>query len=130
MRHACAFPVASLAPIAPRPRLRRARAPVAPSELLHSFAEEDSPLSVFCRPPPSPSHTFCRPATPPALTASPRAGTFGRVLECWDRQENERVAVKIIRTDDKNKYYQAALIEVRATPHARRIPAHPGASRR
>ena len=70
------------------------------------------------------------PPLPHTASASPRAGTFGRVLECWDRQENERVAVKIIRTDDKNKYYQAALIEARAAPHARRLSAHPGASRR
>jgi hypothetical protein len=38
-------------------------------------------------------------------------GTFGRVLECWDREEQEYVAVKIIR--NVKKYHQAAMIEVR-----------------
>ncbi len=37
-------------------------------------------------------------------------GTFGRVLECWDREEQEYVAVKIIR--NVKKYHQAAMIEV------------------
>lgn len=38
-------------------------------------------------------------------------GTFGRVLECWDRQRQECVAVKVIRNVDK--YRHAAMIEVR-----------------
>lgn len=37
-------------------------------------------------------------------------GTFGRVLECWDRQKKEYVAVKIIR--NVPKYHEAALIEI------------------
>ena len=40
-----------------------------------------------------------------------RAGTFGRVLECWDRETQEFVAVKVIR--NVKKYHQAAMIEAR-----------------
>jgi dual-specificity kinase len=38
------------------------------------------------------------------------AGTFGRVLECWDRKVKDYVAVKIVRNVDK--YRHAAMIEV------------------
>lgn len=41
----------------------------------------------------------------------PRAGTFGRVLECWDRDTKSYVAIKVIR--NVPKYHEAALIEVR-----------------
>jgi len=37
-------------------------------------------------------------------------GTFGRVLECWDREAKEFVAVKIIRSIQK--YRDAAMIEI------------------
>ncbi|KAL3650841.1 Serine/threonine-protein kinase afc3 [Castilleja foliolosa] len=37
-------------------------------------------------------------------------GTFGRVLECWDRQTREHVAIKVIRSI--SKYRDAAKIEV------------------
>lgn len=37
-------------------------------------------------------------------------GTFGRVLECWDRRRKEYVAVKIVRNVDK--YRHAAMIEL------------------
>lgn len=37
-------------------------------------------------------------------------GTFGRVLECWDRKVKDYVAVKIVRNVDK--YRHAAMIEV------------------
>ncbi|KAL9176884.1 hypothetical protein ABFS82_01G024300 [Erythranthe guttata] len=37
-------------------------------------------------------------------------GTFGRVLECWDRQTREYVAIKVIRSI--KKYRDAAKIEV------------------
>ncbi|KAJ9555744.1 hypothetical protein OSB04_010358 [Centaurea solstitialis] len=37
-------------------------------------------------------------------------GTFGRVLECWDRQNREYVAIKVIRSI--RKYRDAAMIEV------------------
>ncbi|RZC61583.1 hypothetical protein C5167_023348 [Papaver somniferum] len=37
-------------------------------------------------------------------------GTFGQVLECWDQDRNEMVAVKIIRSI--KKYREAAMIEV------------------
>ena len=39
-------------------------------------------------------------------------GTFGRVLECWDRKKKLTVAVKVIRSVPK--YREAAMIEVRA----------------
>jgi dual-specificity kinase len=38
-------------------------------------------------------------------------GTFGRVLECWDRKNKEYVAIKIVR--NVKKYRDAAMIEVR-----------------
>ncbi|KAL2539582.1 Serine/threonine-protein kinase AFC2 [Abeliophyllum distichum] len=37
-------------------------------------------------------------------------GTFGQVLECWDREKEEMVAIKIIR--GIKKYRDAAMIEV------------------
>ncbi|GBG63154.1 hypothetical protein CBR_g36923 [Chara braunii] len=37
-------------------------------------------------------------------------GTFGRVLECWDREKQEFVAVKVIR--NVPKYRDAAMIEI------------------
>ena len=39
------------------------------------------------------------------------AGTFGRVLECWDRKNKDYCAVKIVR--NVKKYRDAAMIEVR-----------------
>ncbi|RXH72626.1 hypothetical protein DVH24_012310 [Malus domestica] len=36
--------------------------------------------------------------------------TFGRVLECWDRQTREYVAIKVVRSI--RKYREAAMIEV------------------
>ena len=38
------------------------------------------------------------------------AGTFGRVLECWDRKHRTYVAIKIVR--NVKKYRDAAMIEV------------------
>ncbi|XP_021634411.1 serine/threonine-protein kinase AFC2 isoform X3 [Manihot esculenta] len=37
-------------------------------------------------------------------------GTFGQVLECWDREKKEMVAIKIVR--GIKKYREAAMIEV------------------
>lgn len=37
-------------------------------------------------------------------------GTFGRVLECWDRQTREYVAIKVVRSI--HKYREAAMIEI------------------
>ena len=37
-------------------------------------------------------------------------GTFGRVIECWDRRRGQYVAVKIIRAVEK--YQDAAMIEL------------------
>jgi dual-specificity kinase len=37
-------------------------------------------------------------------------GTFGQVLECWDRERKEMVAIKIIR--GIKKYRDAAMIEI------------------
>lgn len=37
-------------------------------------------------------------------------GTFGRVLECWDRDAEELVAIKVVRSAEK--YREAAMIEV------------------
>jgi serine/threonine protein kinase len=37
-------------------------------------------------------------------------GTFGRVLECWDRKTKVTVAIKVIRSVPK--YREAAMIEV------------------
>jgi len=49
----------------------------------------------------------------------PRAGTFGRVLECWDRETQEFVAVKVIR--NVKKYHQAAMIEARRSDDPHRV---------
>lgn len=38
------------------------------------------------------------------------AGTFGQVLECWDRETKEMVAIKIVR--GIKKYRDAAMIEI------------------
>lgn len=37
-------------------------------------------------------------------------GTFGRVVECWDRDLKKRVAVKIVRAIEK--YRDAAMLEI------------------
>ncbi|KAG0485032.1 hypothetical protein HPP92_009111 [Vanilla planifolia] len=37
-------------------------------------------------------------------------GTFGRVLECWDREAREYVAIKVVRSI--RKYRHAAMIEI------------------
>ncbi|KAM7275134.1 hypothetical protein ACFE04_017000 [Oxalis oulophora] len=42
-------------------------------------------------------------------------GTFGRVLECWDRQTKEYVAIKVVRSI--NKYRDAAMIEIDVLHH-------------
>ncbi|POO03903.1 Serine/threonine protein kinase [Trema orientale] len=42
-------------------------------------------------------------------------GTFGRVLECWDRQTREYVAIKVVRSI--RKYRDAAMIEVDILEH-------------
>ena len=38
------------------------------------------------------------------------SGTFGQVLECWDVERKEMVAIKVIR--GIKKYREAAMIEV------------------
>ncbi|KAJ4951150.1 hypothetical protein NE237_027982 [Protea cynaroides] len=42
-------------------------------------------------------------------------GTFGRVLECWDRQTREHVAIKVVRSICK--YREAAKIEIDILQH-------------
>lgn len=37
-------------------------------------------------------------------------GTFGQVLECWDREKREMIAIKIVR--GIKKYREAAMIEI------------------
>lgn len=37
-------------------------------------------------------------------------GTFGRVLECWDRKHKDYCAIKVVRAI--RKYRDAAMIEV------------------
>lgn len=37
-------------------------------------------------------------------------GTFGQVLECWDRETRELVAIKVVRSI--KKYREAAMLEV------------------
>lgn len=37
-------------------------------------------------------------------------GTFGQVLECWDRETKEMVAIKVVRSI--KKYREAAMIEI------------------
>lgn len=47
------------------------------------------------------------------------AGTFGRVLECWDRKNKDYVAIKIVR--NVQKYRDAAMIEVPLSQLARKL---------
>jgi hypothetical protein len=47
------------------------------------------------------------------------AGTFGRVLECWDRKNKDYCAVKIVR--NVKKYRDAAMIEVRESTKSRSV---------
>ncbi|CAA7397189.1 unnamed protein product [Spirodela intermedia] len=42
-------------------------------------------------------------------------GTFGRVLECWDREKCEPVAIKVVRSIHKYRY--AAMIEIDVLNH-------------
>ena len=42
-------------------------------------------------------------------------GTFGKVVECWDRRECQRVAIKIVRS--VNKYREAARLEIDVLQH-------------
>ncbi|KAM0881304.1 hypothetical protein ACQ4PT_033040 [Festuca glaucescens] len=44
------------------------------------------------------------------INAKMGEGTFGQVLECWDRERKEMVAIKIIR--GIKKYRDAAMIEI------------------
>lgn len=44
------------------------------------------------------------------LFSSPSSGTFGQVLECWDRETREMVAIKVVRS--VKKYREAAMVEV------------------
>ena len=44
------------------------------------------------------------------LFLSSITGTFGQVLECWDRERIEMVAIKIVR--GIKKYREAAMIEI------------------
>lgn len=46
------------------------------------------------------------------MKRAPLTGTFGRVLECWDRKNKSYVAIKIVRNVEK--YRDAAIIEVSA----------------
>jgi hypothetical protein len=43
------------------------------------------------------------------------------VLEAWDREQGEYVAIKVVRSDDKNKYFSAAQIEARDVRRAGRL---------
>jgi hypothetical protein len=73
-----------------------------------------------------------RPPPPPApadkILSKFGEGTFGRVLECWDRRRKEYVAVKIVRNVDK--YRHAAMIEVGAEAVGDRGAGKGGARRR
>lgn len=42
-------------------------------------------------------------------------GTFGKVLECWDRLQSQRVAIKVVRS--VTKYRQAAKLEIDVLLH-------------
>lgn len=57
---------------------------------------------------------FCDCACSIQLLASV-VGTFGRVLECWDRQTREYVAIKVVRSI--RKYRDAAMIEIDVLNH-------------
>lgn len=44
------------------------------------------------------------------ISRIPSIGTFGQVLECWDRETKEMVAIKVVRSI--KKYREAAMIEI------------------
>lgn len=44
------------------------------------------------------------------LQVASSVGTFGRVLQCWDREMREFVAIKVVRSI--RKYRDAAMIEI------------------
>eukprot|EP00268_Persea_americana_P006330 TRINITY_DN1229_c0_g1_i2.p1 TRINITY_DN1229_c0_g1~~TRINITY_DN1229_c0_g1_i2.p1 ORF type:complete len:121 (-),score=12.30 TRINITY_DN1229_c0_g1_i2:3306-3668(-) len=44
------------------------------------------------------------------LQLASSVGTFGRVLQCWDREMREFVAIKVVRSI--RKYRDAAMIEI------------------
>ncbi|GLT92488.1 hypothetical protein SLE2022_103230 [Rubroshorea leprosula] len=46
----------------------------------------------------------------PASFSSFAQGTFGQVLECFDNEKQEVVAIKIVRSI--HKYCEAAMIEI------------------
>ncbi|TQD82186.1 hypothetical protein C1H46_032274 [Malus baccata] len=46
----------------------------------------------------------------PCPVSSAARRTFGQVLECWDRETKEMVAIKVVRSI--KKYREAAMIEV------------------
>jgi len=56
--------------------------------------------------------------------AAVSAGTFGRVLECWDRKHRSYVAIKIVR--NVKKYRDAAMIEVSLASLFDSLSAHFG----
>jgi hypothetical protein len=61
----------------------------------------------------------CHAASVSPLLLHVPPGTFGRVLECWDRKHKDYVAIKIVRNIDK--YRHAAMIEVTSpSPYAAR----------
>lgn len=45
-------------------------------------------------------------------------GTFGKVVECWDRKECQRVAIKVVRS--VSKYREAARLEIDVLLHLNR----------
>lgn len=114
----CAPPPRPAAPGAPprqppkHPRGANIAACARADKILSKMGEGARPLA-----PPAPAAE--RPRTLPAPGRSarpardpcPAAGTFGRVLECWDRKNKDYVAIKIVR--NVQKYRDAAMIEVR-----------------
>lgn len=51
----------------------------------------------------------------PCQQVASTVGTFGRVLECWDRRDCAMVAIKVVRSI--RKYRDAAMVEIDILQH-------------
>jgi S-ribosylhomocysteine lyase LuxS involved in autoinducer biosynthesis len=77
------------------------------SAIIHTFNELPDAAARLC----GSSHLHVMSGHADKILSLMGEGTFGRVLECWDRKRKETVAIKVIRSVPK--YREAAMIEVR-----------------
>ncbi|KAI0563444.1 Serine/threonine protein kinase [Gracilaria domingensis] len=110
------------------PQLAAATAAKAPSQTPHQPPPPRKPLAPYCLPNKADADGHLIYKLGDGLLPSPKfpngrykilsdlgEGTFGKVVECWDRSRGQRVAVKIIR--NVTKYRQAARLEIDVLLH-------------